>query len=339
MANGERPPGLHLAVPFGMVVLFVAGVAAVATGRLGETPAVTTPDRPMPTAPGVLPAESVDPGTPSAGAASPSPPSAEAVLVGAGDIASCGSNADEATARLLDAIEGTVFTAGDNAYGSGTARQFARCYDPTWGRHRERTLPALGNHEYQTSAARGYFGYFGAAAGEPGRGFYAVDVGSWRVIVLNSNCDAVACGTDSSQAAWLRDELASRRADCTVAIWHHPRFSSGEHGVDLRTAAFWDALYAAGADVIVTGHDHDYERFGPQDPNGEPDEDQGIRQFVVGTGGASLRGFGGPVTTSEVREARTHGVLELSLRTGNYDWRFVPVAGRSFSDAGSDTCH
>jgi hypothetical protein len=267
-------------------------------------------------------------------------PSGDAILVGAGDIASCGSDADEATARLLDAIPGTVFAAGDDAYERGTADEFGRCYDPTWGRVRDRTLPAPGNHDYGTSGAAGYVGYFGARARPSGTTWYSREVGAWHVIVLDSDCSAVGgCGAGSAQERWLRADLAASGARCTIAIWHHPLFSSGEHGNNADLTAFWNDLYAAGADIVVNGHDHDYERFAPQAPDGRSDRARGIREFVVGTGGAALRAFGRVRPNSEVRNASTHGVLRLTLGADGYDWTFVPVAGESFTDSGSGDCH
>jgi acid phosphatase type 7 len=209
-------------------------------------------------------------------------------LVGAGDIARCKFAADRATARLLREIPGTVFTLGDNAYPDGTAEDFRECYDPTWGKYKRRTKPAAGNHEYNTSEARPYFEYFGRKAGKPGRGYYAYDRGSWHIVVLNSNCEEVGCGARSRQGRWLRRNLAKHRTRCTLAYFHHPLFSSGEHGNQTKMTPTWEALYAADADVVVNGHDHDYERFAPQRPDGTLDPRRGIREFVVGTGGRSV---------------------------------------------------
>jgi hypothetical protein len=271
---------------------------------------------------------------------SASPSTAAATLVGAGDIAACGSPWDEATADLLDGIEGTVFTAGDNAYPSGTAEQFRDCYGPSWGRHRDRTRPAVGNHDWETGGAAGYIGYFGALAAPDGRTWYAYDLGGWRVIVLDSDCGSVGgCGAGSEQERWLRSELVAHPTRCTMAIWHHARFSSGEHGNDGRTDAFWRALYAASAEVIVVGHDHDYERFAPQDPDGRAGPERGIRQFVVGTGGAFLRPFRDPAANSEVRRSDTHGVLRFTLRPDDYDWAFLTVDGGAPADSGTARCH
>ncbi len=263
------------------------------------------------------------------------------VLVGAGDIARCDDDGDDATARLLDGIDGRVFTLGDNVYHSGTNSEYDGCYEPTWGRHKARTSPAAGNHDYGTLGASGYFDYFGEAAGDPGEGYYSYDFGGWHVVVLNSNCsDAGGCRGGSSQVDWLRVDLESHSSDCTLAYFHHSRFSSGsEHGSDRSVGAFWKALYKAGADVVLSGHDHDYERFAPQSPDGEADPARGIREFVVGTGGGKLRPFGEIEDNSEVRIADTFGVLKLTLHPESYDWEFVPGEGKEGTDSGSDECH
>lgn len=257
------------------------------------------------------------------------------VLVGAGDIASCSSSGDAKTASLIANIPGTVFTAGDNAYPSGTLVQFQNCYGPTWGQFKARTRPSPGNHDYATAGASGYFTYFGSRAGDPKRGYYAYNLGTWRIYALNSNCSAVGgCGATSPQTKWLKADLAANPRRCVLAYWHHPRFSSGAHGNHTKVAAFWEALYAARADVIISGHDHDYERFKKLTPWGSYSA-RGIRTFVVGTGGATLRPFGTILANSLVRNSTTFGVLKLTLRTGSYDWRFVPQAGKTFTDAGS----
>ncbi len=274
-------------------------------------------------------------------APTPKRPAEDPVLVGAGDIASCDSGGDEQTAALLDTIEGTVFTLGDNVYPNGTAKQFLQCYDPSWGRHKARTRPAPGNHDYRTSGAAGYFGYFGGSAGDPRTGYYAYNLGKWRVLVLNSNCRQVGgCGPRSAQAKWLRKDLAAHPAPCTVAMWHHPRYSSGSHGDDTDMRHLWKVLYDAGADVVLAGHDHTYERFAPQNPKGEYDPARGIREFVVGTGGRSLYGFRRRIDRdSMARNDTTYGVLKLTLRPSSYDWEFVPVAGGEYRDSGADKCH
>jgi uncharacterized protein YjiK len=260
------------------------------------------------------------------------------VLIGAGDIADCTSSGDEATANLLDTLAGTIFTLGDNAYNDGTAAEFANCYDPSWGRHKARTRPAPGNHDYHTAGAPGYYGYFGSAAGDPAKGYYSYDMSGWHIVVVNSEID-VSLG--SVQEQWVRADLAAHPATCTLAIWHEPRFSSGTlHGSSTVSAAVWDDLYDYGADIVLNGHEHSYERFALQDPNGVADPLHGIREFVAGTGGASQAGytFGVPLANSEVRNNDSYGLLRLTLNSTSYTWEFIPVAGATFSDSGSGTC-
>lgn len=265
------------------------------------------------------------------GAPTPTPTPTPAILVAAGDIVRCVGNTDEATANLVDSIPGTVATLGDHVYDNETPTRFANCYESSWGRHKARTKPAAGNHDYHVPGASDYFAYFGAAAGDPQKGYYSYDLGAWHIIVLNSNCDEVGgCKVGSPQEQWLRA--------CTLAYWYHPRFSSGEHGNETRMTAVWQALYDYGADLLLSGHDHDYERFAPQDANGVADPVRGIRQFVVGTGGGSLYPLGTPIANSEVGRDDTLGVLKLSLYPTSYTWAFIPVAGQSFTDQGSAPC-
>lgn len=264
-----------------------------------------------------------------------------AVLVGAGDIADCSDlSGAEATAKLLEKIPGTVMAVGDLAYPNGTKENFV-CYDKTWGRVKSRTRPAAGNHEFHSSGATPYFGYFGSAAGDPKDGYYSYELGAWHIIVLNSECKQVGgCKAGSRQEKWLRADLAAHPAACTLAYWHKPLFSSGgTHGNDLDLKPFWQALYDANADVIVAGHDHDYERFAPQNPDGVADAKHGIREFVVGTGGKNQRPFGAAEPNSEVRNSDAFGVLRLTLRPNGYDWQFIAVAGKSFTDSGTGSCH
>jgi hypothetical protein len=256
------------------------------------------------------------------------------VFVGAGDIADCTTVTDSATAALLDGIDGTVFTAGDNVYPFGRAIDFTTCYEPVWGRHRTRTRPSPGNHDYLSPGAAPYYAYFGTHAGAPGVGYYSYNIGAWHIVALNSN---VPVNAGSAQEQWLRADLAAHWTACTLAYWHHPLFSSGEHGNNLYMRDIWQALSDFGADVVITGHDHDYEQFHRQDANGVPDEN-GIREFVVGTGGTSLRAFGVIQPNSAVRESATHGVLKLTLHPASYHWQFIPIAGESFTDAGSRAC-
>ncbi len=262
------------------------------------------------------------------------------VFVGAGDIAGCSYDNDEETAKLLDGIPGTVFTLGDNAYPDGTDKDFSNCYGPTWGRHKTRTRPSPGNHDYHVKGASGYFKYFGATAGEADKGYYSYDLGAWHIIVLNSECGEVGgCDADSPQGQWLQADLASNPSFCTLAYWHKPRFSSGLiHGNNETMGDFWQLLYEAGADVVLNGHDHLYERFAPQDPDGVADPENGIRQFVVGTGGKGLYPFGIIQPNSEVRNSSTHGVIKLTLQATSYAWEFIPIAGKTFTDSGSAPC-
>ena len=272
--------------------------------------------------------------------ASPARAAGDPVLVGAGDIADCGGRGDEATARVLDGIGGTVFTLGDNAYENGTSAEFRDCYAPSWGRHKTRTRPAPGNHDYNTPGADGYFDFFGRRAGAPGRGYYSYDRGAWHVVVLNSNCGEVRCTIGSRQERWLRADLAANESACTLALSHHPRFSSGMHGEQTSVLPLWEALYDAGAEVVLSGHDHDYERFAPQSPAGVLDPSRGIRQFVVGTGGRELRPFRAiREPNSQAGSSDTFGVLKLTLHPAGYSWKFVPVAGSAFTDTGTARCH
>ncbi len=264
-----------------------------------------------------------------------------AVLVGAGDIADCTDlSGAEATAKVLARTPGTVMAIGDLAYPDGSAANFT-CYDKTWGKEKSRTRPAPGNHEFHSAGATYYFQYFGAAAGEASKGYYSYELGSWHIVVLNSECEQVGgCGAGSAQEKWLREDLATHPVACTLAYFHKPLFSSGgKHGDDLTVKPLWDVLYAGGADVVVSGHDHDYERFGPQTPEAKADAARGIREFVAGTGGKNHRPFEMAHANSEVRNADTFGVLKLTLQPGKYAWEFVPVDGGTFRDSGEGTCH
>lgn len=256
------------------------------------------------------------------------------VLVGAGNISSCKWDTDEATARLLDGIPGTVFTLGDNAYDKGSSAEFSACYAPTWGRHLSRTHPSPGNREYITPGAAGYYAYF-IIGSEPVPPYYAYDVGAWRVYSLNSEVE-VAAG--SPQEQWLRADLLAQPHRCVLAYWHQSRFSSADYTIGRRLEPLWVALYEAHADVVLGAHNHYYERFAQQTPTGEADEGRGIRQFVVGTGGASFHEFGDIKPNSEVRNNSTHGVLKLTLHPEAYTWDFVPVAGSRFTDSGTTNC-
>lgn len=267
-------------------------------------------------------------------------------LVGAGDIATCQHlESAQATARLIEQIPGTVFAAGDLAYEKGSADQFRDCYDKTWGGFKDRTQPALGNHEYGDRAAIGYFEYWGAQAGPAGKGYYSYDLGDWHIVVLNTNCEVKAmggCDRGSPQEAWLRSDLRKHPNACVLAYGHHALFSSGvfkSHALHPRLRPFWEDLYAAHADLVLAGHEHSYERFAPQDPQGNLDPVHGIREIVVGTGGRSHSPLGVPTANSEARNWTTYGVLKLTLYRGKYHWEFIPVEGQTFHDSGDGVCH
>ena len=272
--------------------------------------------------------------------ASPLPlPSGAVRVLAAGDIGRCGSAGAAATGALLDAMpDATVIALGDLAYDSGSPEEYARCYLPVWGGARDRTIPVAGNHDHRTRDALGFRETFGAAAGDPAAPWHATEVGAWRIYVLDTACEVVGgCGEGSPQLAWLREDLAAHPTACILAAWHRPRYSSGPHGSQSDVAPIWAALQAAGADIVLTGHDHLYERFAPMDASGRPADD-GIRSFVVGTGGAQLYAAGAPVTGSEALADRTFGALELVLRPDGYDWRFDAVLGEPVEDGGTGTC-
>ncbi len=261
---------------------------------------------------------------------------ADPIMLGAGDIAVCGQPGDEQTAKLLDNLPGQVITLGDNSNDEGTATQYANCYDPTWGRHKARTKPAVGNHDYLTDNGAPFFAYFGSAI--PTKGYYSYNLGAWHIVVLNSECSHTGgCQAGSTQEQWLKADLAAHPNKCTLAYWHEPRFSSGQWGNHDRYDAFWQDLYAAHADIVLNGHDHDYERFAPQNPSQQADPN-GIREFVVGTGGASHGPFNATQPNSQLRNNNTFGVIQFTLHDASYDWKFIPVAGQSFTDSGSEAC-
>ncbi|OWW19209.1 metallophosphoesterase family protein [Noviherbaspirillum denitrificans] len=267
-------------------------------------------------------------------------------LYAAGDIASCKSASPEnsgagktaalITAGLAQDKDAVVLTLGDNTYPVGLLSEFENCYEPTWGRFKSRTYPSPGNHDYYTPYAAGYYRYFGDAAGPGRRGYYSFTRGSWHIISLNS---FLKPAEHSAQLAWLKEELARSTAKCTLAYWHHPLYSSGGHGNDKRMQEAWAMLHAAGADVVLVSHDHDYERFAPQDAEGQLDDARGIRQFVVGTGGAELTPLRFRRSHSEASDNSTFGVLKLVLKEAGYEWEFIPVEKGGFTDRGAALCH
>lgn len=273
--------------------------------------------------------------------AAPAQQGGDPVVVAAGDIANCSNEEDFLTGHLIDSIDGMVLALGDNVYEVGSIQEYNDCYGPSWGRHKERTRPVPGNHEYGKGNANDYFTWWGdiATPTEPGcradcGGYYSFNVGTWHLIALNSE---ISDAPDSPQIQWLRQDLAANPTVCTLAYWHRPRFTSGYH-LGGSGQGLWQVLYEYGADLVLVGHDHDYERFAPQGPSGQYEPDRGIREFVVGTGGALLRDFKFIQPNSEVRNSETHGVLKLTLRPTSYDWEFIPIPGKTFTDKGSAPC-
>jgi hypothetical protein len=281
------------------------------------------------------------------------------IIAAAGDIACDPVNPDTGTgdfchqSQTSDLLVGAglaaVLPLGDIQYNSASLSNILQVYDPTWGRVKSISRPVLGNHE---SSGTGYFDYFNGVgvsdgpAGPRGKGWYSFDVGTWHLVALNSNCtrpddtsDTVDCGVGSEQERWLRADLAAHPATCTLAFWHDPRYSSGHGGSNAFTQPFWDALQDAQGEIVLSGNSHDYERFAPLDRNGNPDPAGGIRQFVVGTGGAFFTGLSSQIAYSEVAQNDTFGVLKLTLHPDSYSWTFVPEAGKTFTDSGTTMCH
>jgi hypothetical protein len=267
--------------------------------------------------------------------------STDPVLVGAGAIASCGSTNDEATAQILSTVDGTVFTVGDNAFDSGSLQEFQNCYGPSWGAFLARTRPAAGSREYITPDAAGSFAYFGDAAGPVDKGYYAYDLGNWRIYVLNSNCTKVGgCEAGSAQETWLRADLEAHPNSCIGAYRHAARFSSGRFADDPRMQPFWRDLYDHGAEFVINGHDHNYQRYAPMTPLGQVDRAKGIREFIVGTGGNGHTSLS--TQTPAIREAASdlaYGVLKITLHPAGYDWQFLATSKAPFDDSGADRCH
>jgi 3',5'-cyclic AMP phosphodiesterase CpdA len=257
------------------------------------------------------------------------------VLLAAGDIASCDSDQDEATAAMLDGLPGEIATLGDTVYPEGSAEAFARCYAPSWGRHKARTHPVPGNHDYLVEGALPYFDYFGPAAGERGKGYYSYEMGSWHVVALNSELREESF---EEQVRWLREDLKAHPARCTLAYMHRPLFTSMAQRNNASVRPLWEALYEAGAEVMLAGHDHFYERFAPQTPGGEVDAGRGLREFVVGTGGRSFYPLEPAPANSELRVGDKYGLLRLTLEDGAYGWEFLQVGG-GVGDQGRETCH
>jgi len=356
-AGEEHPGGRSRRL---LIALAAAAAAAVAVGTAAVGIGLRTVDQPSTAAGGTRPGSVDEPGTAAL------PPPGPVVVAAAGDIAcdpddpgfagGAGAPAEchqKATADLVDRMDPTaVLALGDIQYIRGDPHNYAASYDPTWGRFKDITHPAIGNHEGgEGGSNRSYFAYFGAAAGAPDRGYYSFDLGGWHLIALNSNCGTYSfngsntgCAAGSRQDRWLRDDLAAHPAACTLAYFHVPRFSSGaDHHSDAdddqTLTTLWNDLYAAHVDVVLNGHDHDYERFAPMTPNGAEDAAGGIREFVVGTGGDDHQRFATTVPGSEVRISDTFGVLRLALRADGYDWQFLPDNGGPAADSGTGSCH
>jgi acid phosphatase type 7 len=348
-SNGPVSTGGHAYTATATVAQSDATMALLYLNPTAPAPTTTT------TAPTTSAATTTTPTTSATTTTAP-PPSADPVIAAAGDIACDPSDANyngghgtasychqEATANLLTQSPFTaILTLGDNQYADGTLAKFQQSFDPSWGRSKPLIYPVPGNHEYLDTNAQGYYGYFGAAAGVPSKGWYSFDLGRWHVIALNGECSQIGgCGAGSPQEQWLKADLAAHPAACTLAFWHEPRFSSGvNQGVNPAYAAFWQDLYTAGADLVLNGHIHNYERFAPQAPDGTAEPASGVRQFIVGTGGKNLVGFTNPVlANSEARNADAYGVLKLTLHPTSYDWTFLPEAGKTFTDSGTTACH
>jgi hypothetical protein len=278
-------------------------------------------------------------------AGSTSEQKATVTVLAAGDIAECDHQGDEATAGILAQYpHATILTLGDNAYQRGTPADFRNCYAPSWGKFKDRTRPATGNHDEETKNAQGYWDFFGSRGGPYDEYYYSYDLGAWHMVVLNSDCWRVGgCDPTDPQIEWLAADLAAPRNRCTLAYWHRPPFTSGRYGLPKdtdRVMPLWQTLYNEGVDVLLVGHDHDYERFVPMDSTGHPDPSKGVREFVVGTGGGNLRPFENPpLPTTAARSFSTWGVLRLSLAPGKYAWRFLPVTPGGFTDSGTGACH
>ncbi|CAH0242705.1 Alkaline phosphatase [Massilia sp. Bi118] len=266
----------------------------------------------------------------------------------AGDIARCAykdpaysgaaDTARTVAAGLAADPAAVVLMLGDATYPHGRTKEFTDCYDPTWGKFKDRTWPAPGNHEYYTPQAAPYFAYFGERAG---RGYYSLDLKGWHLVSLDSNLAPIE---HAAQIEWLRADLAAHPSRCTLAFWHHPLYSSGGHGSIPKMREAWRLLQEAGAELVLSGHDHDYERFAPQDADNHLDKARGMRQFVVGTGGAYPTPFLLTVRNSEMRDSGRTGVLKLRLLDGRYEWEFLESArltplGLPEPDRGADTCH
>ncbi len=330
------------------VIVIVAGGWSVLAGGAGRPAATATPAT-AEIGSGTPATEAPATATPVGATSATAPPeAADVVIAAAGDIA-CDPSANSgspakcdqaATAQQIISLNPTaVLSLGDQQYESNTASAYAAVFDKTWGAFKSKIRPAVGNHEYLTHDATGYFDYFGAAAGDPTKGYYSYDLGAWHLISLNSECTHIGgCGPGSAEEAWLLADLAAHPATCTLAYWHEPRWSSGEHGDATQMTTIWNDLVAAHVDVVLSGHNHDYERFPTLDENGTPSP-SGVQEFVVGTGGKNHYGFGStPPLAGEIRNSTAFGILRMDLHPTSYDWKFLPAPSYTFTDSGSAAC-
>lgn len=319
---------------------FTATVTPTPTSTSTPTPTPTATFTATPTA--TQTPTSTPTSTPTQTPTSTPTPEPASFFVGAGDIAICGNPGAELTGRLMQGMpaDAVLFTLGDNSNQQGTLEQYQQCFEPYWGEFKNRLHPAAGNHD-MNSGISDYSAYFGSAAGEAGKFYYSYNVGTWHVVVLNSQCGlhADGCNSDPAQLQWLQQDLANNSARCTIAYWHFPRFTSGTQLPWPRVGPFWDLLYADGAEIVMNGHDHHYERFAPMNPAGQIDEANGIREFIVGTGGAYMIPLPDTVAeNSEYRQDESFGLLALILYSDRYEWQFIDVNG-NLLDYGEGYCH
>jgi acid phosphatase type 7 len=330
-ASGAPPHAIYLP----MVTGLDGSVGSAVTPTPVQVATGTPASQPSPTSTPTLPATAT-----SIPAPSPTNSSHDPVLIGAGDIALCGRPGSTQTAAILASNPGAVVAIGDNAYPDGAPTDYSSCYDPAWGAFKSKTFPVPGNHDYTTAGASGYFNYFGARAADPSQGWYSFNVGSWHILAINSNCSQVGgCKAGSPQEQWVESDLAAHPTKCTLAFWHHPYYSSGRNGQFIQMGDIWQDLYNAGAEIVLSGHDHDYERFAPQDTAGSVDTARGITQFVVGTGGSDFTPLIFPLQPNSLAHLEdVFGVLKLTLHPTSYTWQFIPVSG-TFTDSGTRSCH
>jgi len=309
--------------------LSTEGVPSTQERTASPSPSLTNTATPTRTAPPPSPTMTLP----------PLPTSTPVYFSGAGDVSICGQTGDDQTAAILmnQVGHGLFFVAGDSSNENGNMYEYQNCFSPSWGNLLPNLRVVPGNHDYYSNPVENYWIYFDGVAGEPGKGWYSFEHGDWHIVMLNSNCGYVGCGPSSEQIAWLKQDLENTSSDCSLAIWHHPRFNSGIAGNADWLYTFWDVLYEQGVDVIVNGHDHHYERMAKINPKGEIDPNLGIRSFVVGTGGASFYAIDQVQPFSEIRITNQFGIIQFTLNPASYTWQFINVNGE-IMDQGEDTC-